>query len=227
MIDYRSVLESYADPDNAKFVAKLIPGKEKILGARIPQIRALAKEICKGGWREILEEEPSNFEEEMLFGLIIATARMPQEERIQRTEAFLPRIDNWSTCDTFCSSWKVQKGAEGEAWDYFASLIDSGDEFRMRVSVVMRMSAFKDAESTRLLLEDIMSRDNPGYYYRMGAAWAVSVCYVRFPEMTRAALESGRLCDWTQNKSIQKIRESYRVPAEDKESLKALRRRAP
>jgi hypothetical protein len=60
----------------------------------------------------------------------------------------------------------------------------------------------------------------------MGAAWAVSVCYVRFPRMTEDALRSGRLCDWTQNKSIQKIRESYRVGAEDKERLNGLKRRS-
>ena len=215
-----------ADPENATFVSKLTPGKEGILGARVPQIRALAKEVVRDDWRAVLDNDPANFEEEMLFGLVIATADMLVDERIGRTRAFMPRIDNWAVCDTFCSAWKAGRGERDAAWEFFSSLIDSGEEFTMRVSLIARMSMFKDEESTRLLLEDIMSHDNPGYYYRMGAAWAVSVCYVRFPEMTEDALRSGRLCDWTQNKSIQKIRESYRVSAEDKERLKAFKRRS-
>ena len=56
---------------------------------------------------------------------------------------------------------------------------------------------------------------------------AVSVCFVKYPGKTRELLESDRLEIWTHNKSIQKIRESLRVPAEVKEELKGLRRRVP
>lgn len=48
-------------------------------------------------------------------------------------------------------------------------------------------------------------------YARMAVAWAVSNCYVKFPQRnTRLA---GKLLadDWTYNKSLQKIIESYRV----------------
>ncbi len=53
----------------------------------------------------------------------------------------------------------------------------------------------------------------------MAAAWAVSVCYVKFPAETLALLERQVLPKFTQNKSIQKIRESYRVSREDKDML--------
>ena len=39
----------------------------------------------------------------------------------------------------------------------------------------------------------------------MGNAWALSVCYVKFPEKTRAFLEKDTLDDFTHNKAIQKI----------------------
>ena len=58
----------------------------------------------------------------------------------------------------------------------------------------------------------------------MAAAWAVSVCYVKFPEKTEVFLRKNLLDDFTHNKAIQKIRESYRVSKEDKERLKELRR---
>ena len=58
----------------------------------------------------------------------------------------------------------------------------------------------------------------------MAVAWAVSVCYVKFPELTWELLAGDRLDDFTHQKSIQKIRESYRVTKEEKERLAALRR---
>ena len=61
----------------------------------------------------------------------------------------------------------------------------------------------------------------------MGAAWAVSMVYVKYPEMVEDLLRSGRMETWTHNKSIQKIRESRRVSKERKEELNALRRRDP
>ena len=58
----------------------------------------------------------------------------------------------------------------------------------------------------------------------MAVAWAVSVCYVKFPEKTRAFLLNNELDDFTHNKSIQKIRESYRVSKAEKEELKGWKR---
>ena len=65
---------------------------------------------------------------------------------------------------------------------------------------------------------------------KMAVAWAVSVCYVKFPEKTRVLLEreseeAGGLPDWTHNKAIQKIRESRRVSPEEKEALNRLKRK--
>ena len=58
----------------------------------------------------------------------------------------------------------------------------------------------------------------------MAVAWTLSVCYVKFPEKTRTLMENNTMDDFTHNKTIQKIRESYRVSKEEKEELKALKR---
>lgn len=57
------------------------------------------------------------------------------------------------------------------------------------------------------------------YYVQMAVAWAVSVCYVKFPAETLPVLQERVLPPFTQNKSIQKIRESFRVGKADKEML--------
>jgi 3-methyladenine DNA glycosylase AlkD len=225
LIDYRAYLREEAEPDYAMFASKLVPGKEGITGVRIPKIKELAKRIIKDDWQAFLEVVPETFEEEMLKGLVIATAPMDADTRIAYTENFLDIIDNWSTCDTFCSAWKVPKKDSERIYGYFASLMDSGKEYRMRVSLVFRMSHFIDEEHVDDILNDIVDYHYEGYYYKMGAAWAASFCYIKFPERTKAVLESGKMNDWVFKKTIQKICESYRVPDEDKAMLKSLARR--
>lgn len=227
MIDYRAELEASAEPKYAAFTSKLMPGKGNVLGVRIPRIREIAKSIVKDDWRSFLDEEPGNFEEEILRGLVIATAPMDIGERIRLTDGFLGYIDNWATNDIFCSSWKFRKKDTDVAWEYFSSLMDSDDGFRMRVSTIARMSLFKDEEHSLLLLEDLATHDNDEYYYRMGSAWAVSMIYIRSPEPVLELLRSGRLEVWTHNKSIQKICESRRVTDGDRTVVRALKRRAP
>ena len=56
-------------------------------------------------------------------------------------------------------------------------------------------------------------------------AWAVSVFYVHLPEMTEVYLKSDHLDDFTHNKAIQKICESYRVDKETKDRLRLLKRK--
>jgi hypothetical protein len=57
----------------------------------------------------------------------------------------------------------------------------------------------------------------------MALAWLVSVAFVKFPEKTGRFLQECSLDDWTFAKSIQKIKESYRVSDEDKCRLANLR----
>lgn len=227
MIDYRGMLRESAEPRLAEFSSKLTPGKDRIIGVRIPRIRQIAGNVVKDDWRSVLDDVPQCFEEEVLRGLVIATAPMDVRERISLTDDFLQYIDNWATCDVFCSSWRVPRGEEDAAWDYFSSLMDGGDEFGMRVSLISRMSHFKDEPRSRDLLEDIAGHDNPGYYYRMGAAWTVSTIYVRHQAPVMELLRSGRMEPWTHNKSIQKICESRRVTDEERDAVRALRRISP
>ena len=75
---------------------------------------------------------------------------------------------------------------------------------------------------TRVLKHCRQSRGE--YYIDMAIAWLISVAYVKFPGQTEALLKDNELNDFTQNKAIQKIRESYRVSREDKTRLLRYRR---
>ena len=109
-VDFRGMLRDAAEPELAAFNSKLTPGKEGIIGVRVPVIRDIARKVVRDGWEQILDGEPESFEEEMLRGVVIATAPVTVAEKISLTEGFLDYVDNWATCDIFCNSWKFGKG---------------------------------------------------------------------------------------------------------------------
>ena len=69
----REQLMEMADARYREFNASLTPGAGAMIGVRIPQLRAIAREIARGDWRMWLEEaDDEYFEEKMLQGLVIS-----------------------------------------------------------------------------------------------------------------------------------------------------------
>ena len=63
------------------------------------------------------------------------------------------------------------------------------------------------------------------YYVKMAVAWAISFCFVAYPEKTMEYLKRAKLDDFTYNKAIQKTIESYRVDEAMKVKLRSMRRK--
>ena len=129
-MDVRSELLSLKDEANAEFEAKLIPGDHVIIGARLPEMRKLAKKVARNGWKEYLDTwDPEYYEDYMMRGLVIAYAKVPLEERLRLYADFVPLIDNWSVCDSFCSTWKPQPDEKESLWSFILPYLDTDDEF--------------------------------------------------------------------------------------------------
>lgn len=90
----------------------------------------------------------------------------------------------------------------------------------------MSMQLFIDDEHIGQLLEEYDAIRHDGYYVKMAVAWALSVCFVKFPEITMQYLKQNTLDDFTYNKTLQKIIESYRVDTETKKLIKQMKRPA-
>ncbi len=226
--EYRRILEEFsqlADAKYKKFNESLIPGTQTAYGVRVPEIRRIARQIVKSDPEGFLElSRPASYEEIMLRGIVIASMKTEIDRRLALTEAFLPLIDNWAVCDTFCGSFSLKKEPERERmWAFLRPLVQDRREFFARFAAVMLLGHFVTEAYIEEGLKLLERMDQEQYYVQMAAAWAVSVCYVKFPGPTRALLEKKSLSRFVQNKSIQKIRESFRVGAQDKEALTALR----
>ena len=88
----------------------------------------------------------------------------------------------------------------------------------------MLLEFYIDAAHISTTLSLLADVTHPGYYAKMAVAWALSICYVKFPAETLPLLQEGRLDPFTHNKTIQKICESFRVAPQDKAMLRSLKR---
>lgn len=221
----REQLLEMSESGYRKFTSALMPGVEHVLGIRIPVLRGMAREIVRGDWRTYLARaEDHYFEERMLQGLVVACAKCPVEEKLALTARFVPKIDNWAVCDCFC--WRLRRDEREPMWRFLQPYFRSEREYDVRFAVVMALGNFVDEEHLEALLTLLEGVSHEAYYARMAVAWAVSVCFVKFPERTKEWLRACPLEDWTYNKSLQKIVESLRVDAQAKEEVRRMKRPA-
>ena len=88
----------------------------------------------------------------------------------------------------------------------------------------MLLSHYTDQDYLERALKLLDRVRHPGYYAKMAVAWAVSVYFVKFPDQVMEYLKQCSLDDWTYNKALQKITESFRVDKETKKLVRQMRR---
>lgn len=226
----RQQLSALGDPDYRRFNAGLLPGVTDMLGVRMPQLRKLARKILRDDWRGWLAAieavDAPCYEERLLQGLVISMAPCPIAERLDYTRRFVPRIDNWAVCDTFCR--KLRADERAAVWEFIRPYFRSEAPYAIRFAVVTALQNFTDTEHLEELLELLSAIRHEHYYVRMGVAWAVAECYSNAPErMFEWLNDDCPLDDWTYNKALQKIIESLRTPEAVRETMRTMKRNRP
>ena len=201
--------------------------KSKMIGVRLPQLRAVAARIKKESPKGVMPDLPQGdmFEEKLVRGFVIASADLPFEEHLKAVADFVPEIDNWSVCDSFVNSLKFFKKDRERVWEFLQPYFDSDTPYDIRFAVVAALNYFSDDEYAARAFGKFDKITNDDYYVKMAVAWAVSVFFVHAPEKTWQYLEDNCLDDFTFNKSLQKITESYRVTPQDKAKIRAMKRK--
>ena len=218
-----------AERGNKKFTESLNPGVEHVLGIRVPDLRKLAARIAKDGWEAYLDTADTYYmEERMLQGMVLGCIRPDAdiEVYLHRVTCFVWNINSWSVCDTFKfgGGKRFIEANKDRLWEYLKTWMRAEGEYEIRFGVVMAMQYFIDEEHIEELFSLYNAIRHEGYYVRMGVAWALSVCFVRFPERTLEYLKQNTLDNFTYNKALQKIIESYRVDAGTKDVIRAMKR---
>ena len=219
--DIRKKLFEKQDLKYKEFHSGLCPNVDKIIGVRVPELRKMAKEIASNEYKEFLENSQDEYYEELVLqGLVIGYAKISIEETFEHLQKFVPKINSWAVCDTTCSNLKITKKHMQEMWNFLEQYINSDKEYEIRFALVMYLNYFLTDEYIDEILQKIDKIENKEYYVQMAIAWLVSFAYIKQREKTEVFLQKNNLDEFTQNKSIQKICESYRVNKEDKERVR-------
>ena len=209
------------------FQSKLMPtvSPETIIGVRTPLLRKLAKELSGTDLAEaFLNSLPHGYyEENNLHAFLVENIR-DYDRALAETEAFLPYINNWATCDCFCP--KVFAKHKKELLVPIRRWLDSGEAYTVRYGMEMLMRYYLDDAFRPEYLEWVADVHSTEYYINMMRAWYFATALAKQPDAALPWLTEKRLDLWTHNKAIQKAVESRRIPPGMKQLLRGLRSRS-
>jgi len=222
--DIESALTEAKDEKFALLTQKTIPtlNKESFIGVRTPDLRKLAKKLAKrDDTGDFLAALPHRFfEEYQLHSFIISEVR-DFDECIRLTDAFLPYIDNWATCDQL--SPRIFKKHRHELLPFIKRWIVSEHTYTVRFSIGMLMQHFLNEDFDISYAEMITTVRSDEYYIKMMIAWYFATALAKQYDAILPFIEKECLDAWTHNKAIQKACESFRISDSQKEYLRTLK----
>ena len=207
------------------FQANLMPTveKERILGVRTPHLRRLAKELAGSEAAAIfLTVLPHEYYEEDNLHAFLIEAERDFDRALTQTDAFLPHIDNWATCDSF--SPPVFKTHLSALLPHAKRWMASNRPYVIRYGIGMLMRHYLGDAFTSDMPTHITAIHHEHYYVRMMVAWYFATALCKQPDAALAVLQANTLDTWTHNKAIQKAQESRCISKEMKEYLRTLKR---
>lgn len=215
-----------ADEEYRQFHSGLLPGIDNIVGVRLPNLRKLAKALAKCDWQNyLLGAQDDYYEEIMLQGLVIGYIKGDIEEILLYITLFVPKINNWAICDSCASNLKITKTHLARVWQFLQAYLHSQKEYELRFGIVMLLDFYITDEYIDRLLLLYDATKHEGYYVKMAVAWAISISFIKFPEKTMVYLEKNTLDNFTYNKALQKIIESFRVDKQTKAIIRNMKRK--
>ena len=218
-------------------IINALPGR-RILGLHLPEMKQVAKELARQtdvpdvlhAFEKEYQADRFNlsYEETLVWGLTINALKCTTEERLDLLRRYIPVLDNWAVCDSFCCNAKwALKVPPQTLWEFLRSYFQSNKEFEVRFAIVMSMCYLLKEEWLPILFEELQKINLPAiyseytslpspYYVRMGMAWLLATALAKFPDETRGFVNASSLAEDVKRLYARKARESFRtrnVPA--------------
>ncbi|MBR2746293.1 MAG: DNA alkylation repair protein [Erysipelotrichaceae bacterium] len=222
----KEYLEANSQHEYRQFTGSLNPGSRyPVMGVRVPLLRELAKKLAKEDGVNAVDMLSDDSQEEVLLqGFVIAYSKMPLAEKKPYIDNYLAKCDNWSLIDSFVSTFHFNRKDEALMWRYLGEYRKSKQTFTVRFVLVMMLNRYLKDEYINDILEYCSNIDSDEYYIEMAQAWLLATAAINYFYDVELILKDGKLNMFTHNRTIQKAVESFRISAENKERLRALRR---
>lgn len=197
------------------------------LGVSVPAMRKLAQKIAKGNYQEFIEKDKGeSFEIRMVHAFVLGYAKDDINILLKYFKEFMPYVNDWAINDALCNNFKQAKIYPEIVWQFLMQYQHTSKEFESRIISVMLLSHYLTDKYIDKVIEILDKLNTDKYYAQMGVAWAVATIMGKYPEKCMNYLQSAtcHLDKTTYNKSLQKIRESFRVSKEIKQKVKDMRK---
>ena len=207
----RGLLFEEADPEYKEFTYKLTPGldKDKMIGVRFPALNKICKQLSEDERRQYMTKLPHiYFEENNLHSVIISHIK-DEDECIAAIEAFLPYINNWSTCDTISPA--VFKKHKQKLIVKIKEWVKSDRVYTVRVGVLMLMKFFLNEDFKPEYNDLVAGIRSDEYYVNMMCAWYFATALAKQYERTIPYLTNHLLQPEVHKMTVRKASESCRV----------------
>lgn len=222
--EFIKYLKSISEEKYKKFNASLIPNSKKMYGIRTPILKNISKEISKNDYKNFIKYNTNeSFEETMIYGLILGYIKVDFKSLLDELDIFMPFNDNWAINDIVCANLKIFKKNREEGFIKIKEYLDSDNPWKIRFALVLLLDHYMTDDYIDEILDIAINVKNDEYYVKIANSWLISVCFVKYKDKTKKIFINRLLDKWTNNKAIQKIRESYRVNEKDKEELVKLK----
>ncbi len=156
--------------------------------------------------------------------MLIGLEKEDSKTIIKDVRKFVPKINNWAICDTFCAGLKFTRKNKEEVWSLLKIYLKSEKEFELRFAVVMILDYYIEEEYLKEDFEIFDSIKSDKYYVQMAVAWAISLALIKFYNQTVEYLKKAKIDTFTYNKAIQKAIESYRITEDKKIYLRKMKK---
>ena len=219
-----ATLQGCAEEKYKTFNDGIVNSGLRSMGVRLPTVRKIAKDVSLD---EALSYPVNEWlEVDTVVGMAVSGAKLPFADKAPLLVRFADIIENWAVCD--CNTVKVPRTEQAQYFEFFRTLARSEKPFVCRYGLVNLLSNFLDDEHIDGVF-DVLADVKPygEYYVDMAAAWLVATAAAKCRDKTFDFLTGrGRevLNVFTYNKALQKMRDSYRISAEDKAATYALKR---
>ncbi len=221
-IDY---LKTLADKKYKEFHSSLVlNSKYEMIGIRVPIMRKIASEIARTDIEEFLKFVQDNYYEEIFIQGIVISFLKDEKTFYYYFKKFIKKIDNWAICDSFCNSIKIVRKHKAKYFEEAIEMALDKDEFVSRAGLVIILNHFIEEKNLKTIFKTLNTINSDKFYINMAQAWLVCELYIKFPNETNEFLKKNKMNDFTQNKAISKIRDSYRISNEEKDYLNTLKR---
>lgn len=198
-----NAFQQMSDAEYLEGMKRTVPGAARLYGVRVPQLRALAREIARHYKRDsdALAElaafvwNDGSREHQLLAVFMLGRAKLTPEGRWELGTSFLPDVDNWETCDQLCHALLGEALARDPA--YMAVLetwLDHENFWQRRAALVstVLLRRYKgpsqegeDLDRRALAMCEALLED-PEPYIAKAVDWTVREVIKRHPDLGAA-----------------------------------------